>query len=568
MIGVCTDISERKRAEQADRFLADASKALAAVVDYRSTLHKVVGLAVPCFADWCAVDVVEADGSLQRVAVAHIDPAKVKLANELYQRYPPDPTAPHGVWNIIHSGKSELIPEITEELLLATVKEAELIRILQELGLRSYLGVPLIVRGKVLGVLSFIAAESGRRYDSADLGVAEDLAHRAAIAIENARLYGELKEADRRKDEFLATLALELRNPLAPIRNAIELLQRANGNGELIQQASRMMERQVAQMVRLVDDLLDISRVTQGKVQLRKERVELAAVVQSAVEASRPLIEARGHELTIALPDEPIHLEADPTRLAQALANLLNNAAKYSENGGRIWLSAERQGDEVLVSVRDTGIGIAAENLLRIFEMFSQVEPALERSQGGLGIGLALVRGLVELHGGRVEARSPGIGMGSEFVARLPVVASQEGAGKGPIAFEERANCAVRPRRILVVDDNRDASDSLATMLRVMGHETDTAYDGLQAVQATATFRPEVVLLDIGLPRMNGYEAARRIREQPWAKNIALIALTGWGQEDDKRRVLEAGFDHHLTKPVAAATLEKLLALVNPLPQR
>src|SRR5581483_9219325 len=290
---------------------------------------------------------------------------------------------------------------------------------------------------------------------------------------------------------------------------------------------------------------------------------ELAAVLQSAVEASRPLIEAQGHELTVTLPPEPTYLEADPTRLAQAFANLLNNAAKYSERGGRIWLTAERRGGEVLVSVRDTGIGIAAAHLPRLFEMFSQIEPALERSQGGLGIGLALVRGLVELHGGTIEARSAGIGRGSEFIIRLPVAEAHAEAPQEPVDGDQKIR-TVRPIRILVVDDNRDAADSLTIMLRMTGHQTQTAYDGLEAVQAAATFRPQVVLLDIGLPKMSGYEAARHIREQPWGKGMALIALTGWGQEENKRRALEAGFDHHLTKPVEAAALEKLLAMINP----
>jgi CheY-like chemotaxis protein len=258
-----------------------------------------------------------------------------------------------------------------------------------------------------------------------------------------------------------------------------------------------------------------------------------------------------------------MHLDADPTRLAQVISNLLNNAAKYTEKGGHIWLTAERQGNEVVVSVRDTGIGIAAEHLPHLFEMFSQITPALERSQGGLGIGLWLVRGLVDLHGGRVEARSGGIGMGSEFIIRLPVV--DVPIQRGP---EEAANGGTSPsarnRRILAVDDNRDAADSLAMILRMMGHETRTAYDGLEAVQAAAIFRPDVVLLDIGLPKMNGYEAARHIRQEPWGKRMALIALTGWGQEEDKRRALESGFDHHLTKPVEAAVLEELLGHINP----
>ncbi len=373
----------------------------------------------------------------------------------------------------------------------------------------------------------------------------------------------ERKLAEERLREFLATLAHELRNPLAPIRNALELLRRSDGNADLLEQARSMMGRQVEQMVRLIDDLLDMSRISQGKVQLRKERVELAVVVRSAVETVRPLIDAQAHELTITAPPEPIYLDADPTRLAQVISNLLNNAAKYTEKGGHVWLIAERQGNEAVISVRDTGIGIAAEHLPHLFEMFSQVAPALERSQGGLGIGLSLVRGLVELHGGSVEARTGGIGKGSEFIVRLPVVEAPVPHG------EQRANLGEKPRsrlkhRILVVDDNRDAADSLAMMLSVSGHETRTAYDGLEAVRTAADFQPNVVLLDIGLPKLNGYEAARQIRKQAWGADMALIALTGWGQEEDKRRALEAGFDHHLTKPVEAAALEKLLARMTP----
>jgi PAS domain S-box-containing protein len=372
-----------------------------------------------------------------------------------------------------------------------------------------------------------------------------------------------LKEADRRKDEFLATLAHELRNPLAPLRNALELLRRAGENASLIEKTRGMMERQVGQMVRLVDDLLDISRITRGKLQLRKERVELADVLNTAVETARPLVEASGHELTVTLPPHPVQVQADPVRLAQVFANLLNNAAKYTEKAGHIWLTAEYRGGEAVVSVRDTGIGIAPEHLPNIFRLFSQVGTALERSQGGLGIGLSLVRGLVELHGGAIKARSGGPGRGSEFTVHLPIVDEPAETPREPTPGGEQVRSGGK-LRILVVDDLRDAADSMAMMLRTLGHETSTAYDGLEAVQTAAAFRPHVVLLDIGLPKMNGYDAARHIRNEPWGGNVALVALTGWGQEEDKRRSVEAGFDHHLTKPVAPATLEKLLALLMP----
>jgi PAS domain S-box-containing protein len=371
-----------------------------------------------------------------------------------------------------------------------------------------------------------------------------------------------LREEARRKDEFLATLAHELRNPLAPIRNSVEMLRLADSNGELLAKARTLMERQVGQMVRLVDDLLDLSRISRGKVELRRQRVALADIVQNAVETSRPLIQEKAHELTINVPPEPIYLDADPTRLSQIISNLLHNAAKYTEKAGHIWLSAEQQGTEAVLSVRDTGIGIAAEHLPHLFKMFTQLTPALERSLGGLGVGLALVRGLVELHGGTVEAHSGGVGRGSEFIVRLPIAEAPtpgpQEAGQAPVqAGAESASG--RTCRVLIVDDNRDAADSLAVMLRLTGHETQTAYDGVEGVQAAATFLPDVVLLDIGMPRMNGYQAAQHIRQQPWGQKMVLIALTGWGQAEDKQRAAEAGFHHHLTKPVEPTELEQLL---------
>jgi signal transduction histidine kinase len=366
----------------------------------------------------------------------------------------------------------------------------------------------------------------------------------------------ELQEADRRKSEFLAMLAHELHNPLAPLRNGLHIMRLAGDNGVAAAEARTIMERQLGQMVRLIDDLLDLSRITNGKIGLRKEQIGLAAVVQDAVDTSRPLIEAAGHELTVTLPPKPVVVYADRTRLAQVFANLLNNSAKYTERGGHIWLTVERQGSDVAVRVKDTGVGIAPDMLAKIFDMFTQVDRSLDRSQGGLGIGLNLVRRLVEMHGGRVEAHSEGHGKGSEFVVRLSVVLS---SGQGP--QQANGDDAHRsPRyRILVVDDNKDSAISLALLLKMTGHDTRTAHDGLEAVEAAKKFRPDVVLLDIGLPKMNGYDACRSIRAQPWSDGMVLIALTGWGQEEDQRRSKEAGFNFHIVKPVNPADLEKLL---------
>ena len=372
------------------------------------------------------------------------------------------------------------------------------------------------------------------------------------------KLAADLSDADRRKDEFLATLAHELRNPLAPIRNGLAVLRLSGDSAESVAQTRVMMERQLAHLVRLVDDLLDVSRISQGKVELRREPVSLAAVIANAVETSRPSIEAGGHQLDVRVPREPVHVEGDETRLAQVFANLLNNAAKYSEQGKRIELDAALEGPEVVVRVRDAGVGIPAEMLSRIFELFTQVDRSLERAQGGLGIGLTLVQRLVEMHGGSVEAHSDGAGRGSEFIVRLP--AGEPPASPGAPRSVESPAASVRPLRILVADDNEDSAASLAMVLEIAGHTVRMANDGEQAVAVAADFRPDVVLLDIGMPRLNGYEACRRILEQPSNGQAVLIALTGWGQDEDRRRSLEAGFHHHLVKPVDPATLARLLA--------
>ncbi|HYF50118.1 MAG TPA: PAS domain S-box protein [Planctomycetota bacterium] len=379
----------------------------------------------------------------------------------------------------------------------------------------------------------------------------------AAIDItERKKTEEALKEADRRKDEFLATLAHELRNPLAPIRNSIQVMNHVAAKDPVLSRVSEMIERQVQHMVRLIDDLLDVSRITRGKLQLRVERVELATVVDHAVEASRPLIDTAAHKLTVTLPPEPVYLNADPVRLAQVLSNVLNNAAKYTPRGGTISLNASIQGSHALISVKDNGIGVSREHLGRLFEPFSQVESALERSQGGLGIGLALSKGLIEMHGGSIEAHSEGPGKGSEFVVRLPVLTHD----RTPRARDsKRISSATAGLRVLVVDDNEDSAESLALFLQLAGNEVQTAHDGLEAVAVAERFRPNVVLLDVGMPKLNGYEACSRIRKQAWSEGMIIIAVTGWGAEDDRQRTKDAGFDAHLTKPVDPDALSKTI---------
>jgi signal transduction histidine kinase/CheY-like chemotaxis protein len=384
-----------------------------------------------------------------------------------------------------------------------------------------------------------------------------DVAERTRLEEQLRQRARELAEADRRKDEFLAMLGHELRNPLAPIRHAAEVLRLADPPGPRERWAGEVIDRQVAHLARLVDDLLDVSRITRGKVRLKTDAVELAEVLERAVELSRPLIQARRHELVESLPPAPVWLEADPARLAQVVANLLNNAAKYTDERGRIVLSAAREGGEAVVRVRDTGVGIPAEMLPRVFDLFAQADRTLDRAQGGLGIGLTLVRRLVEMHGGTVEAHTEGPGKGSEFVVRLPALA---GPPRGRPSGGGEIVAAATSRRVLVVDDNADSAEGLAVLLRLRGYEVRTAGDGESALAEAAAFRPGVVLLDLGLPGPDGYEVARRLRREPSAAGAVLVALTGYGQEEDRRHSREAGFDHHLVKPADLVEVEAVLA--------
>jgi CheY-like chemotaxis protein/nitrogen-specific signal transduction histidine kinase len=366
-----------------------------------------------------------------------------------------------------------------------------------------------------------------------------------------------LRSADRSKDEFLATLAHELRNPLAPIRHALEIM-RLTGDPQTLESARHMIERQLKQMIHLVDDLLDISRITQGKIELRPDRIDLLTVLQNAVETSRPLIEKRRHELTLRLPPAgSLTVRADATRLVQVVANLLNNAAKYTPEGGSIVLGAWRDAGHAVIMVEDSGLGIPATMLPRVFDMFAQVDRSLERTQGGLGIGLALVKKLVEMHGGSVRVESEGEHRGSRFIVRLPTIAgvsadAQQRQRPGELLPHEGA-------RVLIVDDNVDSASSLATMFELLGCRTFVAHDGLAAVREAEHFAPDMAVLDIGLPGISGHEAARRIRRLPGGRAMLLVAVSGWGQEADRARSLEAGFDHHLVKPVDIDVLQALL---------
>jgi len=639
--------AEAEAAQQRLVFISEASALLAGSLEYQATLERVARLAVPYLADFCIVDLVGEDGQVRRLATAHAREDREPLLQALRERYAPRRDSPQPAARVLRSGRAELTSHVDEAWLEASASDPDHLRLLRELVPVSYLVVPLVARGQTIGALSLATAESGRHYGPEDAILAEDLARRAAGALDNARLFREVQEAARRKDEFLAMLAHELRNPLAAIASAdyaLEHLERPDPRRQA--RLRGVISRQTQHLSRLVDDLLDMSRINRGNIELRREVVDLAEIVHRAVETNLPLIENRRHELAVALPDEPVCLDADPTRLEQVLSNLLNNAAKYTEPGGRIslrldvetngkvqeWESVRngererrrdgetergREGEtergregkrespeagetrtpehlntrtpehlpaQAVLSIRDTGIGIAPDLLPSVFGLFTQADRSSDRSQGGLGIGLALVQKLVRMHGGTVEARSDGLGKGSEFILRLPVVELPSTGLRSLGAPNRNSDLGSQDRkRILLVEDNPDASEALTELLELWGHEVRARADGAAALAEAPAYRPQVVLLDIGLPGMDGYEVARQLRAwesfelenpeprtpsaqrpTPNAQRMLLIALSGYGQEENRRLSREAGFNLHLTKPVDPDELHRVLCSVGP----
>lgn len=441
----------------------------------------------------------------------------------------------------------------------AFVAGSEELPICERANIHALQATPLISRdGRILGVLSTYWTRSHDPSDR-ELRLLDVLARQAADLIERRQAEESLRDADRRKNEFLAILAHELRNPLAPVRNAVELMQRRSHHDPVLERSAEVIERQVSLMARLLDDLLDIGRITSDKLELRRERVNLATAIQDTVDMCRPLLQQHEHDLSIHIPSpDPIYVDADPARLGQVFGNLLNNACRYTEKRGRIRMALERDQGQAVITIDDSGVGIPRDQYARIFEMFSQVDRPLNSPRGGLGIGLHLVKRLVEMHGGTIDVQSEGAGHGSRFTVRLPALV--ETAAVAAPAPETERPAASPARRILVVDDNADNAELLATLLQIEGHDVHTAHDGLDAVNTAERLRPDVVLLDIGLPVIDGFDACRRIREQPWGRQMLLIAITGWGQDSDRRKSHEAGFDHHLVKPVDARMITSLMA--------
>ncbi|MGH8714192.1 MAG: response regulator [Casimicrobiaceae bacterium] len=551
--------AERSNARFA--FLAQASAALSHSLEFDATVGELARMAVPFLADAVAISFAgeegvetrtelawagaQSDGALCTESVAAVECAWWREAID----------------RVLTSGVSESFPKLAAAGFgnggaAGASAHAEIPR---GSPLYSLLILPLVARGRTLGVISLGTTSAGRTIDADLIAVATDVASRAAIALDNALLYWKVQEQDRRKNEFLAMLSHELRNPLAPITNAVHVLQ-ANADSKKHDWARDVIGRQVRQLARLVDDLLDVSRITQGKIALKIESVDVADVVAVAVETVRPFIEAQEHALSVLLPEQPLRVRGDSARLAQVLANLLNNAAKYTDRNGRISLTAEQQGGEVIFRVRDSGIGIPGSAVKTIFELFTQVEQTLDRSQGGLGIGLTLVKRLVEMQGGTVAAFSAGRNLGSEFTVHLPAAPVDQRVAPGRRAAERYPASHPGEFRVLIVDDNRDATDSMAMLLAMDGYDVQVAYDGTQALAAVQAARPDVVLLDIGLPGMDGFEVARRLRAESDNRGIVIVAVSGYGHEEHRLLASEAGCDHHLVKPVEPAVVSELLA--------
>jgi len=560
-----SEVAERKAVEARLAMLSEASAILSSTLDYEATLQNIARLAMPALGDFGFFDVAEQDG-VRRIACAHSDPEKQALLDAT--SWQPPGRGESSVCALA-SGHAARHPDIDDAWLRAMVKDPSYREQLRQLGICSMITVPLPYEQRVLGGLTLFYAGSGRRHTAADLAHAEEIGRRAAAAVENARLYRELSdairqrdEADRRKDEFLAMLGHELRNPLAPIMTALQLM---DLRGDATAERERgIIKRQARHLTALVDDLLDISRVTRGKITLKKECLEVTAVVAKAIESASPLLEQRRHDLQVAIPRN-LYLDADPMRLGQVIGNLLTNAAKYTEMGGHIGLRARREGDEVVIEVSDDGIGIPPEVLPTLFDLFAQGPRSMDRGEGGLGLGLALVKTLTQLHGGTVSAHSAGPGTGSTFVVRLPAY-----RGVGALATgSERPVASMRPPhagtglRVLVVDDNIDAASMLAEVLEELGHQVEVAYDGPQALEIAQRFRPTTALLDIGLPVMDGYELAGRLQSllDPPPR---LAAVTGYGQESDRERARQAGFDAHFVKPVNLSALVEYVAATGP----
>jgi PAS domain S-box-containing protein len=567
---VFRDVAEQKAAEARRTFLAEATATLAESLEYQVTLARVARLAVPRLADWCAVDIVTDEALPKRLAVAHVDPAKVKYAHELEQKYPSDPNAPTGVPNVLRTGKSELYSDIPDELLVASTKDAEHLRVARELGLRSAMIVPLVARGRTLGAITFVMAESGRRYDTDDLAFADDLARRFAIAIENAELYRAERSArqsadvaNRAKDEFLAIVSHELRTPLNAILGWAKLMSQREFDEARRARAVETIERNAVAMAQLIEDLLDMSRIVSGKMRIDPQPVSLDAVVAAALDSIKPAADAKGIEITTHLHETIPTVLGDAARLQQVVWNLLSNAVKFTAKGGHVDVTASTSSDAAIVRVKDDGVGIARDFLPYVFDPFSQEDARITRARGGLGLGLAITRQLVELHGGRIEVTSEGEGRGATFTLALPIRPHDEQRAESTAEMRGRVSSpALHNLRVLVIDDERDARELVQAILADRGCDVTLASSVDEGLAILDTRLPDVVLADISMPNRDGYDFIRELRARTSERggDLPAAALTAYARAEDKTRMLAAGYSLHVPKPIDPNELVDVVA--------
>jgi PAS domain S-box-containing protein len=577
--GTCTDIDDRKRAEEAQRFLAEASAVLVASLDYEATLNALAKLIVPRLADWCTIDMITDERTIRRLAVAHQDPAKVELAWELDRLYPQQLGDTEGVAKVIRTMQPELYPNVPEELLALVARDAEHLKILRELGLKSALVVPLIAHNRVLGAISFVGGESGKYFTAADVGFAEDLVRRAALAVDNARLYRDAQEVNRLKDEFLATLSHELRTPLTAVLGWTRLLATGQLDPATGKRALETIERNAQAQVQLIDDILDVSRIIRGKLRLNVRPAELVPVIEAAVDSVRPAAEAKGIRLQVVLDPRAGPVSGDPDRLQQVVWNLLTNAVKFTPKDGRVQVLLARVNSHLELTVSDTGQGIEEKFLPFVFDRFRQADPSTTRIHGGLGLGLAIVRHLVELHGGTVTVESRGAGQGTTFKVLLPLMimhhselthgGDEDGATTGANAHPTaggRLTLECPPElehlRVLLVEDEPDARELLVAVLRQCGVDVRAVSSAAAAMFELETWQPEVLISDIEMPDEDGYTLIRRIRSLPPERGgkIPAAALTAYARAEDRMRALLSGFQLHVPKPVEPAELVAVVA--------
>jgi signal transduction histidine kinase/CheY-like chemotaxis protein len=547
-------------ARQRAAFLAEAGGRLGESLDYETTLKAVAKLAVPTVADWCAVDVLSERGVLQRVAVAHVDPKKVEFAQMLQERYPADPNAPGGVYEVIRTGQPILVSRISTNLIEAAARDDEHRRILQELQLTSYMCVPMMTHSRAFGAITFVGAESGREYSGDDLRFAQELATRASLAVDNARSYARASEASRLKDEFLATLSHELRTPLNAVLGYTRLMRLGSVEPEKHHRAVEVIERNATALKQIIEDVLDISRIVAGRIRLNVEPVDLPSIVEEATATVSPAAHAKGIRLEKVIDPITSPVSADPERLLQIVWNLLSNAIKFTPRGGKVQLRLSRVNSHVEITVSDTGRGIEPDFLPLVFERFRQADASFSRTEGGLGLGLAIARQLVELHGGTISAASQGVGHGATFTVKLPLmivhpISSESGIREQPRADRQAPRIDTIPRldglHILAVDDEADSLDLLKTVLEAAGARVTTSPSARAALDALHVSRADVIVADIGMPGMDGLQFIRAVRQMSGpAQSTPAAALTAYARSQDRVTSLASGYQMHLVKPI------------------